>query len=131
MDNEHLNSGYAERRYEGPTRRYVQVLDLRDDAALVAEYRRLHARSGIWPQVLQNIRAAGVLEMEIYLQGRRLVMICTLPEGLAWEECMARLAVAPRQEEWERLTARFQQTEAAGRSDAKWQMAERIFHLYE
>lgn len=124
-------AGYPERRYDGPTRRYVQVLDLRDDAALIAEYRRLHARQGVWPQVLENIRRAGVLEMEIYLHGRRLVMICTLPDGLSWADCMARLAQAPRQTEWETLTAHFQQTEATGRSDAKWQIAERIFHLYD
>lgn len=130
MENKPSASGYAECRFEGATRRYVQVLDLRRDAALVAEYRRLHTREGVWPQVLENIRRAGVLEMEIYLHGCRLVMICTLPEDLSWEDCMARLAVAPRQEEWENLTARFQQTDAGGRSDAKWQMAERIFHLY-
>ena len=40
---------------------------------------------------------------------------------------MARLAMLPRQAEWEAYVAQFQGCRADARSDEKWQMMERIF----
>ena len=43
---------------------------------LIATYRRLHSREGIWPEILQGIREVGILEMEIYLLGDAAVYDC-------------------------------------------------------
>src|SRR2546428_13229785 len=51
---------------------YGLALDLRDDPALIARYKRGHAQ--VWPQVLARLRAIGVTEMKIYLLGRRALL---------------------------------------------------------
>ena len=75
--------------------------------------------------------AVGILEMEIYILGTRLVMIVETAPDFQWDEAMARLATLPRQEEWEAHVAQFQQCAAGATSDQKWQMMERMFHLYD
>lgn len=125
-----LTAGYPVKRFEGATKRFCQTLDLRNDPELIAAYRRLHSQQGIWPEILAGIRAAGVFEMEIYLLGTRLFMIVELPADLSWNEAMQKMAAQPRQSEWEALTARYQQASATAASDEKWQLMERIFHLY-
>lgn len=127
---ESKTDGYAVRRFTGATKRYCQTLDLRDNPALVAEYRRLHSREGIWPEILRGIKESGVLEMEIYLRGTRLFMIVELPADADWDNVMQRMAEQPRQAEWEALTAKYQEALAGAKSEEKWQMMERIFHLY-
>jgi len=59
-----------------------------------------------------------------------LVMIVDAPEDFDWDEAMARLATLPRQAEWEKYVGRFQKCAEGQRSDEKWQMMERMFHLY-
>lgn len=126
-----LTDGYPVKRFEGKTKRYCQTLDLRSDPELIATYRRLHSADGVWPEILQGIRAVGILEMEIYLLGTRLFMIVEMPADVDWNEAMSRMATLPRQSEWEALTARFQQADASAGSAEKWKLMERIFHLYK
>ena len=123
--------GTPVKTYGFPVKRFCQTLDLSDNPELLAAYRQLHSREGIWPEILQGIREVGILEMEIYLLGTRLFMIVEMPQELEWDEVMSRLATLPKQAEWEALTAQYQEAEATATSDAKWKMMDRIFHLYE
>lgn len=125
-----LTEGYPAKHFDGATKRFCQTLELRDDPELIATYRRLHSQEGIWPEILKGIKAAGILEMEIYLLGTRLFMIVELPAELDWNTAMQRMAEQPRQTEWEALTARYQQAAPTAGSAEKWQLMERIFHLY-
>lgn len=127
---ENPQTGYAQQLYDGPVKRYCQTLDLRDDPALIAEYRRRHSAPNIWQEVLRGIREVGILEMEIYLLGTRLVMIVETPADFDWDSAMQRLATLPRQAEWEDYMAEFQLVRAGMTSAEKWQPMERIFHLY-
>lgn len=125
-----LTEGYPVKRFEGATKRFCQTLDLRDDPELIATYRHLHSQEGIWPEILAGIRESGVLEMEIYLLGTRLFMIVELPAEFDWNDVMAKMGTLPRQSEWEALTAKYQKAAAGAKSDEKWKLMERIFHLY-
>ena len=80
---------------------------------------------------MEGIHSVGILEMEIYILGNHLVMICDLPADVDWDEAMARLATLPRQSEWEAHVEHFQQCREGDTSDQKWKMMERMFHLYE
>ena len=60
-----LTEGYEVRKFNGQTKRFCQTLDLRDDPQLIAAYKQLHSQAGIWPEILEGIKKAGVLEMEI------------------------------------------------------------------
>ena len=91
----------------GGVKRYVQFLEISDDPELVAQYRKWHSEEYSWKEVRDGIRAVGILEMEIYILGSKLVMIVDAPADFMWDEAMTRLATLPRQTEWEALVSKF------------------------
>ena len=117
--------------YGQSVKRYVQTMDLRDNPELIAAYRRRHSSGEAWPEIMDGIRQVGILDMDIYILGTRLVMIVDAPEDFDWQTAMDKLATLPRQAEWEAFVAAFQGCAADAKSDEKWQMMERMFHLYE
>lgn len=126
-----MTEGYIQTPREGRVKRYVQTLDLRDDPEMIREYRKWHSEEFHWKEIREGIKAVGILEMEIYILGTRLVMIVDAPEDFDWTEAMNRLATLPRQAEWEAFVAKLQGCRADARSDEKWQMMERMFRLYD
>jgi L-rhamnose mutarotase len=124
-------NGYKQKNYTCKTKRYVQTLELRDDPDIIKEYRKWHSEEYHWKEIRDGIKAGGILEMEIYILGTRLVMIVDTPEDFDWQTAMDKLATLPRQAEWEAFVARLQGCRADARSDEKWQMMERMFYLYE
>src|SRR5262249_55593341 len=72
----------------------VLATDLKDDS-VIETYREYHRR--VWPEVLESLRASGVLDLQIYLLGRRLVMIAELEDGADLRRAFAtRMASHPR-----------------------------------
>ncbi len=126
-----MTTGYKMKEYGQPVKRYVQTMDLKDEPELIARYREAHSQGKAWPEILEGIRQVGILEMDIHLLGKRLVMIVETPLDFEWDKAMERLAGLPRQAEWESFVAQFQDCDANATSDGKWQMMERIFHLYD
>ena len=76
-----------------------------------------HSEEYSWKEVRDGIKAVGILEMEIYILGSKLVMIVDAPADFQWDEAMARLATLPRQAEWEAFVSKFQGCPADARSD--------------
>ena len=128
---EDKKQGYRVKEYHGPVKRYCQTLNLKDNAELVAEYRKRHSQGEVWPETLTAIREVGILEMEIYILGTRLFMIVETPLDFDWDSAMARMATLPKQDEWEAYMSVFQQAEPGASSAEKWQLMDRMFHLYE
>ena len=128
---EDKKQGYRVKEYHGPVKRYCQTLNLKDNAELVAEYRKSHSQGEVWPETLAAIREVGILEMEIYILGTRLFMIVETPLDFDWDSAMARMATLPKQDEWEAYMSVFQQAEPGASSAEKWQLMDRMFHLYE
>lgn len=52
---ENKKQGYKVRKYQGPVKRYCQMLNLKNDAALIAEYRKRHSEGKVWPETLAAI----------------------------------------------------------------------------
>lgn len=123
--------GYKVREYHGPVKRYCQTLSLKNDPALIAEYRKRHSEGKIWPETLAAIREVGILEMEIYILDTTLFMIVETPLDFDWDTAMEKMAALPRQAEWEEYMSVFQQAAPGASSAEKWQLMERMFHLYE
>lgn len=123
--------GYSVKEYGQAVKRYVQTMELKNDAALIAEYQRRHSQGEAWPEILEGIRQVGILDMQIFILGTQLVMIVETPLDFDWDSAMARLATLPRQQEWEDYMAIFQQCKPGATSDEKWQMMRRMFYLYE
>lgn len=123
--------GSPVKKFEGETKRYVQLLNLKDNPELLEAYRHQHSPEGAWPEIIAGIREVGILEMELFLEGNHAVMIVEAPADFDWDSAMARLATLPRQQEWEDANARFQDCKPGQTSDEKWRATERIFHLYD
>jgi len=112
-----------------PVKRYCLTLDLKDDDALVREYKFWHTNEHIWPEIPKGIREVGILDMEIYLLGTRLFMIMETVPAFDFERDMARLAELPKQKEWEAFVAKFQRALPGAKSNEKWKAMDRIFKL--
>jgi L-rhamnose mutarotase len=111
------------------TRRCL-LLDLKTDPELIAAYRDWH-RPGRPPlAVIADIRKAGILELEIYLLGHRLVMIMELDPSAPADTSSA-ASTDPEVQAWERLMDTFQQPVPWARPGEKWTPAEKIFDLAE
>lgn len=123
--------GYSVKQYDAPVKRYCQTLQLKNDPALIEEYKKWHSKLHSWPEIRQGIKAVGILEMEIYILGNRLFMIVETPLDFDWDTAMARLATLPRQQEWEDFVAKFQLCDPNATSSQKWQLMDRIFYLYD
>lgn len=128
---EDKKQGYKVREYNVPVKRYCQMLSLKDDPALVDEYRERHSEGKVWPETLAAIREVGILEMEIYILGTNLFMIVETPLDFDWDTAMAKMAALPRQAEWEEYMSIFQQVEPGASSAEKWQLMDRMFYLYK
>ncbi|MDR2775289.1 MAG: L-rhamnose mutarotase [Tannerella sp.] len=124
-------TGYPQKKYAEPVKRYCQTLDLKDDPELIQEYIKRHSEACQWPEIREGIRSVGILEMEIYNIGTRLFMIVETPLDFNWDEAFERLAGLPRQSEWEEYMSVFQQSDPKATSSEKWKLMDRIFYLYE
>lgn len=108
------------------TRRYCYTLDLKNDPALIEEYKKHHEE--VWPEVTKSYRACGIEAMEIYLLGTRMFLIMEVNDHFTFEE-KARIDASPRLQQWETLMEKFQQVPANLRRDQKWMPMERIFQM--
>lgn len=125
------NQGYIVKQYSMPIKRYCQTLSLKNNPALLAEYRKVHSKSEAWPEIRKGIRSVGILEMEMYILGSQVFMIIETPINFDWETAMNKLAHLPKQEEWENYVFRFQECVPGSTSAEKWKLMERMFYLYE
>ncbi len=108
---------------------YCLTLDLHDDPQLVAEYKRYHLPENIWPEVVRNIKASGVISEQIYLLGTRLVMILNTTDEFSWEQKASVDRDDPDMQEWERLMWKYQKPLPCARPGEKWLQMEKIFEV--
>ena len=80
------------------------ALDLRDDPGLIAEYERWHRAEFIWPEIVASIRTAGILDMQIFRTGNRLVMLMRTAPGFDGEAKAAADAASERVQAWEAVS---------------------------
>lgn len=107
--------------------RYALALDLNDDPALIAEYEAYH--KAVWPEILESIRSAGILNMEIYRLANRLFMIMEVSDNFRFEAKAAADAANTKVQEWEQLMWRYQKAIPGGKEGEKWRLMECIFSL--
>lgn len=106
------------------------ALDLDSDSAAIAEYENWHRPAQIWPEIVAQLRAAGIHELEIFRCGNRLVMVKEVPEGFPVEHLGPHQA-EKRMEEWEQLMWQFQRPLPFANAGEKWVPMARIFSLRE
>lgn len=109
------------------TRRYCLTLDLKDDPALIAEYKRYHEQ--IWPEITESIKTAGIENLEIYLLGTRMFMILEAGPEFSFEAKARADRANSKVQEWEELMWKFQKALPQAKAGEKWLLMERIFEL--
>ena len=108
--------------------RYVFTLDLKDDPAVVEAYVRHHR--DVWPEVQASLLRVGVQQMDIFLLGRRLVMIVDMREGIDYLSAFtSHASSSARVAEWERLMKALQEPAPGARPGEWWAVMEPVFHL--
>jgi L-rhamnose mutarotase len=108
-------------------KRYCLALDLKDDAALIAEYEEHHRK--VWPEILQSIKDGGIEQMEIYRAGNRLFMIMETNDSFNFETKVKADAANEKVQQWEKLMWKYQQALPAAKPGEKWVIMEKIFGL--
>ena len=110
------------------SRRYVFTVNLKDDPGVVDLYKRHHRE--VWPEVQASLGRVGVEEMDIYLLGRRLVMVVVMRDGLDYRTAFeTHASSSERVAEWERLMQSLQEPPAEARAGEWWAAMEPVFHL--
>jgi L-rhamnose mutarotase len=106
--------------------RHVLAVDLKDDPAIVEAYVEHHRR--VWPEVAGSLRTAGLRGMEIFLLGRRLVMVLEA-EGDYRAMFRQHAASHPRVAEWEALMKSMQEPSPGAGPGEWWAQMQPVFRL--
>ncbi len=109
------------------SQRHCLTLDLKNDPALIAEYKKHHQH--VWPEILNSIHDSGILDMEIYLLDTRLFMIMEVADNFSFAAKQKADQQNPKVQEWESLMWKFQQALPQAKPGEKWLPMERIFKL--
>ena len=108
--------------------RYCLALDLKPDPDLMEQYEAHHR--AVWPEVIDHLRAHGIVGMEIFRLGTRLVMFMETDDAVFDPQRMAAAERDnPRIREWEALMWRFQAPTPWTPEGGKWTPMTRIFNL--
>lgn len=110
-------------------KRYCLALDLRKDSALISQYKHVHTKEGIWPEIPKGIKEAGISDMEIYLWDNRMFMILEAPLNWDYDSQMARLGKLEKQPEWSDYVWQFQQLLPYSKNGEKWMPMEKVYQL--
>ncbi len=108
-------------------KRYCLALDLKDDQKLIAEYEAHHRR--VWPEVLDSIKASGIVQMEIYRVGNRLFMVMDTVDDFSFERKSLLDHNNPKVLAWESLMWKYQQSLPVAKPGEKWVVMEKIFSI--
>jgi L-rhamnose mutarotase len=81
------------------SRRFCFALDLKNDPALIAEYRKYHEK--IWPEITQSLKGSGIEDLEIYLLGTRMFMIMEVNQNFSFEQKAKADEQDPKVQAWE------------------------------
>jgi L-rhamnose mutarotase len=107
--------------------RTVLAVDLKADPAAIESYRQHHR--DVWPEVVASLRQSGIRQMDIYLLGRRLVMILET-DGPDFRRCFAaHVASSPRVAEWEAMMRSMQAAPPDAAPGDWWTPMEHVFSL--
>lgn len=102
--------------------------DLQENPHLIEKYKWYHKEENFPAAVGENIRKAGVLNMEIYLFGNRMCMLMEVQDDFSFEK-QSRINQNPITQEWEELMWGFQKPIAGTAPGEKWVLMQQIFGL--
>ena len=106
---------------------FAQALDLKDDPALIAQYKRHHA--AVWPEVTAALRAIGITRMKLFLLGTHLFMYYEAPDSFNPARDYQTYVANPKAQAWDALMRTFQQRVPEARPGDWWAPMDLVFDL--
>lgn len=104
------------------------TVNLKDDPEIIQKYKEFHA--DVWPEVLDSLKKVGVLDMKIFILGRRLFMFCEVKDDFdAAVDFPRYLTLSPVCQQWEDLMTTFQEPVKEAKENEKWAQMSQIFQL--
>jgi len=108
-------------------KRYGMTLMLKDGEEIVDRYKEYHRHA--WPEVIDRLREVGIVNMRIYLLGRRMFMYMEAVDEFEPERDFPKLNELPRYREWDELMRTLQERAPEARADEWWASMEEVFDL--
>ena len=109
-------------------KQYGRTLNLKDDPAIIDRYVDHHRR--VWSEVEYGLRAIGILQMRIWLLGRRLFMLMETVDDFDPDRDFARyMASDPRIREWQALMETFQEPVPEAKPGEWWADMDLVYML--
>ena len=104
------------------------TVNLKDDSEIIQKYIDHHAN--VWPEVIESLKEVGILDMKIFILGRRLFMVCETTDNFDPTVDFPRyLSLSPKCQEWEDLMTTFQEPVKEAAEGEKWASMKQIFQL--
>jgi L-rhamnose mutarotase len=107
--------------------RYCLALDLKDDPQLIAAYDEYH--QSVWPEIIESIKASGIIALEIYRVSNRLFMIMETNSAFSFEQKAKMDVQNDIVQQWEKTMWEYQQALPITKPGEKWVLMEKIFTL--
>ena len=108
-------------------KQFALALDLKNDPHLIAEYEAHH--QAVWPEILESIKASGILECSIYRVENRLTMVLSTTDNFDFNQKAIADKVNPKVQEWETLMWKYQEALPTAKPGEKWILMKSIFQL--
>jgi len=108
-------------------RKFCFALDLVPDEKLIVEYKKYH--DSVWPEIIESIKTAGIVNLEIYCSGNRLFMIMQVNDSFSFEKKAIMDAQNSIVQKWEKLMWHYQQALPWAKAGEKWILMDKIFDL--
>ncbi|SKB71427.1 L-rhamnose mutarotase [Salegentibacter holothuriorum] len=109
------------------TDKYVLACDLKDDAELIKKYEEYHRE--VWPEIIKSTLEVGILNMEIFRTGNRLIMLMETQPDFSFGEKAKADKQNIKVQEWENLMGKYQQAVPSAKNGEKWTLMDKIFDL--
>ncbi len=111
--------------------KYCFALDLKEDEALIEEYKKWHSPNTVPKAIIKSIKDADIINLEIFLCGNRMFMI--METGPNFDPVLKSKNDLTNSEviAWEELMWRFQKPLPFAKPNEKWIQMENIFSLSE
>lgn len=109
---------------------YGLTLNLKDDPEIIARYKHHHRHP--WPETISGLVEVGIVDMKIFLLGRRMFMFLTGTDDFDPAVDFPRyIAANPRAGEWDVLMRTFQEKVPEAGPDEWWAAMEQVFDMQE
>ena len=94
---------------------------------MIAEYEAHH--QAVWPEILESIKASGILECRIYRVENRLTMVLSTTDDFDFNQKAITDKANLKVQEWETLMWKYQEALPTAKPGEKWILMKSIFQL--